>query len=88
MIGTVVAKDPSGNLATITSLIPFFTPLLMFMRVNLYTPPVYEIILSVVLTVATIVILVSLTARIYRVGILMYGKRPTLRELVRWIRQD
>ncbi|MBU1699995.1 MAG: ABC transporter permease [Candidatus Eisenbacteria bacterium] len=88
MIGTVVAKDPSSNVATVTSLIPFFTPLLMFMRVNLYTPPAHEVVLSIILTVATIVILVSFTARIYRVGILMYGKRPTLRELARWTRQE
>ncbi|MBD3334535.1 MAG: hypothetical protein GF355_03380, partial [Candidatus Eisenbacteria bacterium] len=88
MIGTVVAKNPDGGLATVTSLIPFFTPILMFMRINLYTPPAFQIALSVALMLISITLLVQLTARIYRVGILMYGKRPTLPELARWIRQS
>jgi ABC-2 type transport system permease protein len=87
MLSFAIPKDPSGSLATVGSMVPFFAPIMMFMRINIYTPPAHEIILSVVIMLATIAFLVYLTARIFRVGILMYGKRPTLPEVMRWIRQ-
>jgi ABC-2 type transport system permease protein len=87
MLSFAIPKDPSGSLATVGSMVPFFAPIMMFMRINIYTPPTYEILLSVVIMLATIAFLVYLTARIFRVGILMYGKRPTLPEVMRWIRQ-
>jgi ABC-2 type transport system permease protein len=67
-------------------LIPFFTPLLMFLRIAILTPPMWQIALSVALTGLTIAAVLWVAARIYRVGILMYGKRPTFPEIVRWIR--
>ena len=88
VLGFSVPKDPSGPLATILSLIPFFAPLIMFMRISVYPPPAHEVALSIGLMILTIVGLVFLTARVYRVGILMYGKRPTLPELARWIRRS
>jgi ABC-2 type transport system permease protein len=81
----VVASRPDGTLATVLSLVPFWTPLLMFLRVVLLTPPVWQVALGIVLTLATVVLFNWGAARIYRVGILMYGKRPTLPEILRWI---
>ncbi len=86
MLFPVVASRPDSALATALSLVPFWTPLLMFLRVVLLTPPAWQIALSMVLTLATVVLLNWAAARIYRVGILMYGKRPTLPEILRWMR--
>ena len=69
----------------VLSLIPPLTPLLMFLRVNSVMPPAWQLALAVVLSLATIVLLNWAAARIYRVGLLMYGKRPTLREMGRWL---
>ena len=72
--------------ARLLALIPPFTPLLMYMRVSLGHPAGWEIALSITLLSACILALVWVTSRIYRVGVLMYGKRPNLTELVRWLR--
>ena len=81
-----VARQPDGGLAVALSLIPFFAPITMFMRINLLMPPAYQIALSLALLAIAIVLIVRLVARVFRVGILMYGKRPTLPEIVRWVR--
>jgi ABC-2 type transport system permease protein len=81
-----VLNSPDSALAITLSLIPFWTPILMFLRVSTLTPPVWQIALSIVLTVATIVVFNWGAARIYRVGVLMYGKRPTFPEILRWVR--
>ncbi len=82
----VILESPDGNLAIVLSLIPFLTPLLMFLRIVVLTPPWWQIALSVVLLVAAIWGVLWVSARIYRVGILMYGKKPTFPELMRWVR--
>jgi ABC-2 type transport system permease protein len=79
-----VINDPDGMLATVLSLVPFWTPLLMFLRIALLTPPAWQIALSVLLTALSVVGVLWFASRVYRVGILMYGKRPTLPEIVRW----
>jgi ABC-2 type transport system permease protein len=84
MIGVV--EMPNSALAIWCSLIPFTSPLIMFMRIAVQTPPLWQIALSVVLLLGTICGLVLLCAKIYRVGILMYGKRPTLPEIMRWLK--
>jgi ABC-2 type transport system permease protein len=82
-----VINDPDSTLAAVLSLIPTFTPLLMMLRIAVKSPPAWQIALGYVLTTAFVVGLMALCARIYRVGILMYGKRPTFAELGRWIRR-
>jgi len=68
------------------SLIPFCTPLLMYLRISLAMPPVWQIGLSIALMLATIYAILWVASRIYRVGILMYGKKPTLPEVLRWLK--
>jgi ABC-2 type transport system permease protein len=58
----------------------------MPVRIAVKMPPLWEVALAYLLTAATVVALVWLCARIYRVGILMHGKKPTLAEIVRWVR--
>lgn len=82
----VVLQSPDGGLAVSLSLVPFLTPLLMFLRIVVLTPPAWQILLSLVLLGAAIVAVLWVASRIYRVGILMYGKKPTFPELMRWVR--
>jgi ABC-2 type transport system permease protein len=84
----VVLGNPDGPLAVVLSMIPFFTPLLMFLRISAVTPPAWQIALSIVSMLLGIAGAVWMGARIYRVGILMYGKRPTFAEMSRWIRRS
>jgi ABC-2 type transport system permease protein len=82
----VVIQSPGSGLSVALSLIPFTAPTLMFLRIVVLTPPWWQIALSIVLCLATIAALTWVVARIYRVGILMYGKKPTLPEILRWVR--
>jgi ABC-2 type transport system permease protein len=84
----VALSNPEGATAVVLSLVPFFTPLLMFARISAVTPPAWQVALSVVIMAASIAAAVYAAARIFRVGVLMYGKRPTFRELVKWVRQS
>ena len=81
-----VLANPGSTTSVVLSLIPPFTPIIMFLRICAQPPPLWQLALSVVLLAASIALVVWLSARIYRVGILMYGKRPTLPEALRWIR--
>ena len=90
VVGTMcfplVLQSPDSPLATVLSLLPPLTPLLMFLRITVLTPPWWEIALSIGLTGLAIAGVVWVAARIHRVGILMYGKRPTFPEILRWVR--
>jgi ABC-2 type transport system permease protein len=81
-----VLETPDGTLARVLALIPPFTPLLMYLRVCLGHPSPFEVIASIVLTSASIYAIIWVTSRIYRIGVLMYGKRPNIVEILRWLR--
>jgi ABC-2 type transport system permease protein len=81
-----VFSSPSSTLSVVLSLIPFCAPVLMYMRIVAQQPPAWQIALSIGLLMATIYGAMVLSARIYRVGILMYGKRPTLPEIAKWMK--
>jgi len=79
-------NDPNSSLAVTLSLIPFSAPIAMPVRWAAGNLPVSEVALSLAILVTAIVAVTWVAARIYRVGILMTGKRPNLKELVRWVR--
>lgn len=81
-----VIRSPSSTFSFWASMIPFFSPITMIVRIATEPPPWHEVALSLLIGFATVVGLLWVAARIYRTGMLMYGKRPTLRELGRWIR--
>ena len=81
-----VVKNPNGTLAVVLSLIPFFSPILMYLRIAVQQPPMWQIGLSIFIMTVTIFVMIWLVAKIYRVGILMYGKKPTIPEIARWLR--
>jgi ABC-2 type transport system permease protein len=82
----VIIANPSSTTARIVSQIPFCAPLLMNFRISLAMPQRWEIALSMFLIVVTIAAVLWVSARIYRVGILMYGKKPNLPEILRWLK--
>lgn len=81
-----VMRNPNGTLAVVLSLIPFFAPILMFLRIAVEIPPAWQIALAIAIMLGTTLLVTWLVAKIYRVGILMYGKKPTLPELARWLK--
>jgi ABC-2 type transport system permease protein len=82
----MVVRDPNSRTVVLLSEIPFFSPILMVLRIAAEVPPLWQICLSIVLLALAIVGVAYLASRIYRVGILMYGKRPSVVELLRWVR--
>ncbi|MBA3321758.1 MAG: ABC transporter permease [Pyrinomonadaceae bacterium] len=83
-----VIRSPNSTYAFWVSMIPFFSPVTMLVRIITETPPFWQIALSLLIGVATIVFTIWLTARVYRVGMLMYGKRASIPEVLRWVRQS
>ena len=80
--------NPTSTLARVTSMFPFSAPIIMPLRMSLVPIPPWEMAVAILGLVVTFIAVILLAARIYRVGLLMYGKRPTIRELARWVRQS
>ena len=85
IFGMTAASDPTSSLSFWTSLIPFTSPMVMMARIPSGIPG-WEIVLSLVLLYLTFFVMVWIAAKIYRVGIFMYGKKPTIKDLIRWTR--
>jgi ABC-2 type transport system permease protein len=83
-IAIAVIENPTSNLATFASIFPLFSPIVMPARLP-FNPPVWEIVVSVLVMIASVIFFIWLSGRIYRVGILLYGKKVTLRELGKWM---
>jgi ABC-2 type transport system permease protein len=81
-----VMSSPSSMLSVLLSMLPPFAPILMYVRISVLTPPVWQIVASLVCMLGGVWFMVWLSSRVYRVGVLMYGKRPTLPEIMRWLR--
>lgn len=82
----LVLNAPQNIWSRVLSLVPFFSPLLMYMRISVSPVPWYEIAASIVLMSLAIYAVLWVASRIYRVGILMYGKKPNLPEILRWLK--
>src|ERR1041384_688504 len=83
-----IIRSPNSPLAFWASMFPFFAPITMLVRVVTETPPLWQIVLSLSIGLATAVGLIWLASRIYRVGMLMTGKKATIPEVLRWVRQS
>ncbi|MGC8748328.1 MAG: ABC transporter permease [Candidatus Kapaibacteriota bacterium] len=84
---SLMIANPNGTIPTLLSLFPPFTPVLMVARMSSTSVPLWQLLLSVVLMLLFIWLSVHISAKIYRIGILIYGKKPTLKEIFRWLRQ-
>lgn len=80
-----VINEPHGTVATIFSFIPFTSPIVMLMRIP-FGVPVYQIILSILILFGTFIGMVWFASKIYRIGILTYGRKPTWKELLKWLK--
>ncbi|KUF39426.1 ABC transporter permease [Myroides marinus] len=80
-----VMKDPHGTVATVFSMIPFTSPIVMLMRIP-FGVPLWEVLLSITILFSTFILVVWIAAKIYRIGVLMYGKRPSWKELYKWLK--
>ncbi len=83
MIAMFGLNQPDITFITITSYIPFFTPMLMFMRVGMLTLPAWEPILGIVILVISIIILAIFGAKVYQGGVLMYGKSNSFKDITK-----
>lgn len=86
MLMMLIIKAPDQPLATVLSLVPFFSPILMFMRISVSSPPVWQVVLSWLLLVVTIWWSVKAAGKLFRAGILLYGASPTWGSLARALR--
>jgi ABC-2 type transport system permease protein len=82
-----VIRDPNSDMSFWVSISPFFAPITMPVRILAEMPPFWQIALAVATNCLAIAALVWLAARVYRVGMLMYGKRATIPEVLKWIRK-
>jgi ABC-2 type transport system permease protein len=83
---TPILTNPASGLARTMTLIPFSAPILMPLRMTLISVPWYEVAGSLAGVAIAALVAIWISARIYRVGLLMYGKRPSISELARWVR--
>jgi len=82
-----IFQNPNAPIPVALSLVPFFSPLVMFMRINISIPPLWQILTSVAILVVSIAVVFAITGRIFRVGILMTGKKASVIEAWRWARR-
>ena len=85
LIGVLV-DSPHSPLAVVLSIFPWTSPLTMMIRISIGGVPAWQIILSTLLLVLATVFVLRASARVFRVGLLLYGKSPTLPEILRWAR--
>lgn len=85
LIGEGCMQDPDGTLGVVCSFIPFTAPIVMMIRLP-YDVPTWEIAASIVLLYGTALLLIFFASRIYRTGILMYGRKVTFKEILKWAR--
>jgi len=81
-----IITSPDSSMSVGFSLAPVFGPITMFVRTLVSEPPVWHILASIAISLATIFVFFWATAKIFRLGILSYGKRPTIPELWRWLK--
>lgn len=83
---TAIIEAPNSTLAVVLSLIPFTAPIPMVVRIAMVDVPLWQLALSISLLAGTFVGAVWVSSRIYRIGILSYGKKPSLKEIIKWMR--
>jgi ABC-2 type transport system permease protein len=81
---SILSSDPNGTLATFMSIFPLSSPIVMMVRLP-FNPPVWELVISMLTLILTFILFTWLAGRIYKVGILMMGKKPTYKQLFKWM---
>ena len=84
-VGMFTAENPDGVVSVIFSMIPFTSPIVMMMRIP-NGVPIFEQIISLLILYITVILIIWIAAKIYRIGILMYGKKPSYKDLIKWLK--
>lgn len=84
VFATLIIQDPTAAYIKVLSLIPFLTPAMMAFRISVQSPDTWELIVGALILLASTYVCMIAAGRIFRIGILVYGKRPNLKELIRW----
>jgi ABC-2 type transport system permease protein len=84
MVNLMILESPESMLATVCSFIPFTSPITMMIRLSVGVPW-WHVVISALILIVTVYFMVKMAGKVYRTGILMYGKKPTLREMFRWL---
>ena len=84
-VGIFTAENPDGIVSVIFSMIPFTSPIVMMMRIP-NGVPIFEQVVSLLILFLTVILIIWIAAKIYRIGILMYGKKPSYKELIKWLK--
>jgi len=82
----LILQDPSGSLSVVISMIPFFAPTMMMMRISLAAAPAWQILLCICIMVSSILVSLWVASRVFRMGLLLYGKKLSLAEVGHWLR--
>lgn len=86
VIAILVSQNPNSPIMTGLTMVPLLTPSMMILRLPILTPPLWEIVVSLAILLLSVFAMIWIAAKIFRIGILLTGKRPSLDEIVRWIR--
>jgi ABC-2 type transport system permease protein len=86
MISEFMISNPNAFLVRALSYFPLTSPITMIMRLSLTEVPLYEIVISILVLAASAYIIIELSVRIFRMSLLMYGKKPTISELLKYVR--
>ncbi len=86
MVWFYIAQRPDSTFARALSVIPFTVPMIMMLRIAIQTPAASQIVVSIIVMLISIWVCLRASTRVFRTGILMYGKRPGLKEILRWVR--
>ncbi len=81
-----IMNSPNGVVSRVLSFIPIFTPTTMMIRLGVSTPPVWEIFATIFILIISSYLLMILASKLFRIGMLMYGKTANLKELIKWAR--
>ena len=84
-VGIFTAENPDGVVSIIFSMIPFTSPIVMMMRIP-NGVPIFEQFISLLILFLTVILIIWIAAKIYRIGILMYGKKPSYKDLIKWLK--
>ena len=84
-VGIFTAENPDGIVSLIFSMIPFTSPIVMMMRIP-NGVPILEQVVSLLILFLTVILIIWIAAKIYRIGILMYGKKPSYKDLIKWLK--
>ena len=88
MFWQFIFSSPNESLAIALSIFPLTSPIAMIMRLSITDVPIYELMISILVLVVSAYFILEISTRIFKASLLMYGKKPTIKELIKYVRQN